>query len=69
MLSTSAPTNYWRRNALARVRFLQKEQSSKKPKRFVVSSDQANANKQHDKAVRELRKVKRNYFLERRPFL
>lgn len=69
MLSTSAPTNYWRRNALARVRFLQKEQSSKKPKHPVVNSDKANAIKQHDRAVRKLRKVKRNYFLERRLFL
>ena len=68
MLSTSKTTNYWRRNALARVRFLQK----KKPEKAAlptISNDRTNAVKPHDKAVEELRKVRRRYFLERQSFL
>lgn len=68
MLSANATTNYWRRNALARVRFLQKEQP-KKAKRPTVSNDKANVAKQHNKAVKTLRKVRRSYFLERRSFI
>ena len=68
MLSTSKTTNYWRRNALTRVRFLQRE-TPEKTERPAVSNDRTNAVKHHDKVVKELRKVERNYFLERRPFL
>ena len=67
MLSTSKTTNYWRRNALARVRFLQKEKPEKAA-RPTISNDRTDAVKHHDKAVKELRKARRRYFLERRSF-
>lgn len=68
MLSDNMTTNYWRRNALARVSFLQKEQP-KKVKRSTVSNDKAIATNQHSEVVKTLRKVKGNCFLERRSFL
>ena len=68
MLSANTTTNYWRRNALARVSFLQKEQPET-VKRPTCSNDKANAANQHNKAAKTLRKVRRNYFLERCSFL
>ena len=68
MLSANTTANYWRRNALARVSFLKTEQP-KKVKYLIASNDKTNAAKQHNKAVKTLRRIRRNYFLERHSFL
>ena len=65
MLSTNRITNYWARNALARVRFLQ-EKTHTRNASVAIRQDKANTTQSHNKAVDTFRKAKRIYLLEHR---
>ncbi|MBE9060522.1 hypothetical protein IQ256_05900 [cf. Phormidesmis sp. LEGE 11477] len=68
MLSTDSTTNYWARNALARVRFLEKE-NCKKSAIATAHKSKTDIENHHNQAVKELQKIRRNYFLGPRHFL
>lgn len=66
MLSTNRATNYWTRNALARVRFLQKG-TRKKEVSKSVRSDKVIAMRRPNTVAETFNKVRQNYLIEHWP--